>query len=72
MTFEGECKGVIAKEPVGNQGFGYDPLFYYPPMKKTFGQMTSTDKSRVSHRGNALLNLKSEFDRVLEWLKNEN
>lgn len=68
LIYEGVCDGVITKEPAGNQGFGYDPLFYYPPLKKTFAQMSMEEKNRVSHRGKALAELKTEFDKVLVWL----
>jgi XTP/dITP diphosphohydrolase len=47
--------GIIADEPRGDAGFGYDPLFYYPPLGRTFGQIGSEDKFSVSHRGQALL-----------------
>ena len=39
---------------MGEGGFGYDPIFFYPPMKKTFGQMTAEEKHAISHRGKAL------------------
>ncbi len=53
-TVEGDCRGIIAASPRGSGGFGYDPLFYYPPLKKTFGQLPPEEKHRVSHRGKAL------------------
>jgi XTP/dITP diphosphohydrolase len=40
--------------PCGSGGFGYDPVFFYPPLGRTFGQLTDEEKSRVSHRGRAL------------------
>ena len=52
--FRGEVAGVIALEPRGTRGFGYDPLFYYPPAARTFGEFTLEEKSIVSHRGRAL------------------
>lgn len=51
---EGYLYGEIAHEEVGSNGFGYDPLFYYEPMGKTFAQMTEDEKNQVSHRKNAL------------------
>ncbi len=69
LTYEGTCEGEILEEPRGSNGFGYDPLFYYPPAGKTFAEMTMEEKSRVSHRGRALEELKSEFDKVLIWIK---
>jgi XTP/dITP diphosphohydrolase len=69
LIYEGRCDGVITESLTGDQGFGYDPLFYYPPLKKTFAQMTSEEKNRVSHRGMAMAELKREFDKVLIWLR---
>jgi XTP/dITP diphosphohydrolase len=68
LTFQSTCEGLIADAPRGNNGFGYDPLFYYPPMGKTFGEMTLEEKSSVSHRGKSLMDLKREFHKVLRWL----
>ncbi len=61
-TFRGEVAGVILEEPRGAGGFGYDPLFYYPPYNCTFAQVTPEEKFRVSHRGEA-------FRRLLEWAR---
>jgi XTP/dITP diphosphohydrolase len=69
LTYEARCEGLIAEKPAGKSGFGYDPVFYYPPFKKTFGQLTREEKSRVSHRGKALRELKEEFDKVLIWIR---
>ncbi len=69
LIYEGICEGVISKELVGSQGFGYDPLFYYPPLKKTFAQLSREEKNRVSHRGKAMAELKRELDKVLIWLR---
>ncbi|CAB1062625.1 Nucleoside 5-triphosphatase RdgB (dHAPTP, dITP, XTP-specific) (EC [Olavius sp. associated proteobacterium Delta 1] len=69
LTYEASCEGLIAEQPVGESGFGYDPVFYYPPLEKTFGQLTREEKSRVSHRGKALQELREEFDKVLTWLE---
>jgi XTP/dITP diphosphohydrolase len=68
LTYEARCEGIIAEMPAGEYGFGYDPVFYYPPLKKTFAQLTRQEKSRVSHRGKALQELKEEFDKVLIWI----
>ena len=51
---EGRCDGLIAAEPMGHNGFGYDPVFLYPPLGQTFAQIDSEAKHRVSHRGRAL------------------
>jgi len=53
-TFRGEVPGEILREPRGPGGFGYDPLFYYPPFERSFGEVDDTRKFAVSHRGNAL------------------
>ena len=52
--FRGAVEGEIASEPRGSGGFGYDPLFYYPPFGCTFGEATADQKFTVSHRGQAL------------------
>ncbi|MCI7096653.1 MAG: RdgB/HAM1 family non-canonical purine NTP pyrophosphatase [Clostridiales bacterium] len=50
----GEIHGELLREPRGENGFGYDPIFYYPPLGMTTAQMSAEDKNRVSHRANAL------------------
>ena len=47
-------EGTIAYAPLGEGGFGYDPIFFYPPMRKTFGQLTAEERHGISHRGRAL------------------
>ncbi len=69
LTYEASCEGLILETPVGENGFGYDPIFYYPPFKKTFAELTRQQKSRVSHRGKALRELKDEFDKVAIWIR---
>jgi len=69
LTYEGRCQGLVAEKPAGSGGFGYDPVFYYPPLKKTFGELSREAKSRISHRGKALGELKAEFDKVLIWIR---
>jgi XTP/dITP diphosphohydrolase len=69
LTYEGRCEGVLAEAPAGANGFGYDPIFYYPPLQKTFAELTREEKSRVSHRGKALRELRGEFDKVLQWVR---
>jgi XTP/dITP diphosphohydrolase len=68
LTFEAFCEGQILDSPRGANGFGYDPLFFYPPEGKTFAEMSLGEKLRVSHRGLALGELKREFQKVLKWL----
>jgi len=52
-TVEGQVHGYIGRDLIGDNGFGYDPLFYYPPYNKTFGQVGAEMKHRVSHRSKA-------------------
>ncbi len=69
LTYEARCEGLIAEKPSGSNGFGYDPVFFYPPLKKTFAELSRTEKSRVSHRGKALGEFKEEINKVLTWLR---
>ncbi|MGD9007911.1 MAG: XTP/dITP diphosphatase [Desulfobacteraceae bacterium] len=69
LTYEAGCEGVITHEPVGTGGFGYDPVFFYPPLDKTFAQLTRQEKNQVSHRGKALHEFCSEFEKVMVWLQ---
>ena len=50
----GEIHGELTREPRGENGFGYDPIFYYPPFGKTTAELSPEEKNQVSHRGNAL------------------
>jgi XTP/dITP diphosphohydrolase len=54
ITAGGECEGVIAHEPAGRDGFGYDPIFYLPELKSTMAEISLTEKNKISHRGKAL------------------
>jgi XTP/dITP diphosphohydrolase len=60
ILFEAQetVEGRIASEPRGANGFGYDPLFFYPPFGKTFGEVAAEDKDRASHRGKAFARLR--------------
>jgi XTP/dITP diphosphohydrolase len=69
LTYEGRCEGKIAEKPEGENGFGYDPVFYYPDYDKTFAQLTMEEKSRISHRGKALREVAAEFDMVVTWIR---
>jgi XTP/dITP diphosphohydrolase len=59
-TFRGTAEGIILEAPRGVNGFGYDPLFYFPRIGKTFAELTAEEKSKFSHRGAA-------FRELLEW-----
>ena len=58
----GEVQGRITRTPRGEEGFGYDPVFYYAPLEKTFAQMTTEEKNRVSHRAIALKKLVGKLE----------
>lgn len=68
LTYEGRCEGIIAREPAGDNGFGYDPLFFFPAFGKTFAQVPMKQKAQVSHRGIALQQVAEEMDKILEWI----
>jgi len=55
---EGMCEGIILTEPRGSSGFGYDPVFFYPPLGKTFAELSREEKNRVSHRARAAAELR--------------
>lgn len=57
----GESHGEILRSPIGDGGFGYDPIFYYPPFGKTFAQVSAEEKNAVSHRAEALRLLYDKF-----------
>jgi XTP/dITP diphosphohydrolase len=59
-VFSGEAHGILLDAPQGSHGFGYDPLFYFPKLSKTFAELTPEVKATVSHRGQA-------FRKFLEW-----
>ena len=63
-TFCGEAQGRILEAPRGSGGFGYDPLFLFPALGKTFAELTSEEKASVSHRGVA-------FRKFLDWYERE-
>lgn len=54
VVFEGRCHGIIAKEPLGKNGFGYDPLMYIPEMGRTMAELSPQEKNQISHRAIAL------------------
>jgi XTP/dITP diphosphohydrolase len=58
ITAEGKCEGIIAEEPAGENGFGYDPIFYLPEYDKTMAQISQSEKNKISHRGRALQKMK--------------
>jgi len=54
LRARGECEGVIAAQPAGTDGFGYDPVFFIPALGRTFAELTAAEKNAISHRGKAL------------------
>jgi len=63
-TFRGEARGRILDAPRGSAGFGYDPLFFFPALGKTFAELTPEEKAGVSHRGAA-------FRKFLDWYERQ-
>jgi len=61
----GYVGGLISLEPKGRFGFGYDPVFYYPPLKKNFAQLPPSIKNKISHRYKALRKVKKILQEVL-------
>ena len=66
LTAEGRCDGTIAFAPMGEGGFGYDPVFFVPEKAKTFGQLTAEEKSNISHRGKALKSFAEKLETYLQ------
>ncbi|MGN0985498.1 MAG: RdgB/HAM1 family non-canonical purine NTP pyrophosphatase [Candidatus Enterenecus sp.] len=66
LTARGECPGTIAFAPMGEGGFGYDPVFFVPGLKKTFAQLTPEEKNAISHRGKALEAFKVKLEKYLK------
>jgi XTP/dITP diphosphohydrolase len=61
-VFEGKAEGIILEQPQGHNGFGYDPLFFFLSIQKTFAELTAEEKAQYSHRGAA-------FRDFLEWMR---
>ena len=66
VEVEGFLKGIIAAEPRGNNGFGYDPIFYLPDKGKTAAELTDKEKNVISHRGQALGKLLLQLKPMLD------
>ena len=65
LIARGEVEGVIAQHSLGTNGFGYDPIFWYPPYGATFGQVEAARKHAVSHRGRAVRALQEKLARLV-------
>ena len=63
---EGFIEGRITEDPRGNMGFGYDPIFYVPRLEKTFAELSTAEKNKISHRGLALQKLRKILINVLK------
>jgi XTP/dITP diphosphohydrolase len=61
IVVDGTCEGVITNEPIGDHGFGYDPIMYIPSLGKTMAQLTKQEKNDISHRSDALKKLKERL-----------
>ena len=68
LTARGECPGTIAYAPMGEGGFGYDPVFFVPELKKTFAQLAPDEKNAISHRGKALEAFKEKLEEYLNGM----
>ena len=66
LTARGECPGTISFAPMGEGGFGYDPVFFLPKLKKTFAQLAPEEKNAVSHRGRALEAFQAKLEEYLK------
>lgn len=66
LTARGECPGTIAFAPMGEGGFGYDPVFFLPKLKKTFAQLSPEEKNAISHRGRALEAFQAKLEEYLK------
>lgn len=65
QVFRGQAEGIILDAPRGSNGFGYDPLFFFPQIGKTFAELAAEEKANYSHRGSA-------FRQFLEWFEKQN
>lgn len=63
-TVRGTCEGEITMEKVGDNGFGYDPIFYVPHLQRTMAQLTAEEKAAISHRGNAIRKLAKNMPNI--------
>lgn len=63
---QGTLEGLITEKEIGNNGFGYDPIFFVPHLKKTVAQLTREEKNAISHRGNAIRKLKPLLNKLLK------
>jgi XTP/dITP diphosphohydrolase len=65
VVVEGTCEGYITDTPRGENGFGYDPIFYVPQKGKTMAELTKEEKNQISHRANALAKLDKQWSEII-------
>lgn len=65
LKTQGTLEGLIAEKEIGQNGFGYDPIFFVPSLQKTVGQLTADEKNAISHRGQAIRRLKPSLIQLL-------
>lgn len=68
LAWLGRIHGLISRVKKGRDGFGYDPVFYYPPARRTLAEMTAKEKNAISHRAEAARKFKDDSFRVLKFL----
>jgi XTP/dITP diphosphohydrolase len=68
LQAEGVCRGLISRSPLGDQGFGYDPVFYLPDFRKTMAQLPLGTKNKISHRARALEKIRPRLAAIMENL----
>jgi len=64
LESEGECRGTIAEAPRGQNGFGYDPIFFFPELGKTFAELSHIEKNQYSHRARATASLLQQLQEI--------
>ncbi|WP_027409509.1 XTP/dITP diphosphatase [Anoxybacteroides tepidamans] len=65
MVVEGTCEGYITDAPKGENGFGYDPIFFVPQKEKTMAELTKEEKNKISHRADALAKLDKKWNDII-------
>lgn len=65
-TFEGTCEGYITENPAGENGFGYDPIFYVLDKRQTMAQLSNDEKNKISHRANAMNKLQDNWHTIFK------
>ncbi|PKK97183.1 MAG: non-canonical purine NTP pyrophosphatase, RdgB/HAM1 family [Tenericutes bacterium HGW-Tenericutes-3] len=66
-SYEGRAYGLIGTKEKGNQGFGYDSIFFYPQLNKHFAELEPQVKNEISHRANALKQLKEDINEIINY-----